>query len=161
MTAIKPNKIKNDNQGFTLIEVMIAIVVGAVGILAVASMQTTAINQNAFAIKQTVSSTLVTDRIEQLMALEYDAADMDAGSHTPVTGLDGIDNDENGTIDEGATDTDADGLLDTAGGETGHISISWTVTENEPIPNTKTVNITVTRTKSNPLTLTYIKAITI
>jgi prepilin-type N-terminal cleavage/methylation domain-containing protein len=57
--------------GFTLIEVLIAITIFAVGLLAVAGMQTSAIRMNSTAGKLTNLSTWGTDKIEELSALPY------------------------------------------------------------------------------------------
>ena len=57
--------------GFTLIEVLIAITIFAVGMLAVAGMQTSAIRMNSIAGKLTNLSTWGMDKIEELSALPY------------------------------------------------------------------------------------------
>ena len=77
-------KSKKEN-GFTLIEVLIAISILTVGILAVASMQISAIRGNYIASNVTGGTTWAQDKIEYLMTLSYDAPDLDAGSHTPET----------------------------------------------------------------------------
>jgi prepilin-type N-terminal cleavage/methylation domain-containing protein len=60
------------NRGFTLIEVLIAITLFAIGILAVASLQATAINGNATAKRHSEAATLAVDRIEKLKRTGYD-----------------------------------------------------------------------------------------
>ena len=57
--------------GFTLIEILIAITIFAVGLLAVAGMQTSAIRMNSIAGKLTDLSTWGMDKIEELSALPY------------------------------------------------------------------------------------------
>ena len=69
-------------KGFTIIEVIIAISVLTVGILAVSSMQVSAIRGNAFASRQTEGTTIALDRLEKLMSLSYGDTDLAAGSHT-------------------------------------------------------------------------------
>ncbi|MDK9709052.1 MAG: prepilin-type N-terminal cleavage/methylation domain-containing protein [Desulforhopalus sp.] len=59
-------------QGFTLIETIVAIFILTVGIFALYSMQTTSIRYNAFSSAMTTSSTWASDRIEELLALDYD-----------------------------------------------------------------------------------------
>ena len=59
-------------RGFTLIEVLIAMAIFAIGILAVTTMQMRSINQNASARMQTEATNLAADWMEQLMALPYD-----------------------------------------------------------------------------------------
>ncbi len=125
------------NRGFTLIEVLIAITIFAIGILAVGSMQISAINTNAGARTYTTVVTLAKDRAEELLALPYDDADLvgssDPGTpYAPAASADGIDNDEDGQIDEV--------------GETGQVSVRWNVIEDQPLPGTKSIRVTVTRT---------------
>ena len=57
--------------GYTLIEVLVSLTIFAVGMLALASMQTTAIRMNSIAGKLTNLSTWGMDKIEELSALSY------------------------------------------------------------------------------------------
>jgi len=57
--------------GYTLIEVLISLTIFAVGMLAVAGMQTSAIRMNSAAGKLTNLSTWGMDKIEELSALSY------------------------------------------------------------------------------------------
>ncbi len=57
--------------GFTLIEVLIAITIFSVGLLAIAGMQTSAIRMNSTAGRLTNLSTWGMDKIEELSALPY------------------------------------------------------------------------------------------
>lgn len=74
--------------GFTLIEVMVAMVVLAVGLLGVAYMQVSAIEGNTVGWRNTEALVWSGDQIERLMALPYDAADLDPASnpHTVTQG---------------------------------------------------------------------------
>jgi prepilin-type N-terminal cleavage/methylation domain-containing protein len=67
-------------RGFTLIEVLIAMAIFAIGILAVTTMQMRSINQNASARMQTEATNLAADWMEQLMALPYDDPWLDEAS---------------------------------------------------------------------------------
>ena len=72
---------KHDRQaGFTLIEVVVAISILSVGLLAVASMQTAAINGNDKAYRITEGVTWAQDRLEYLLALPYDDAALSLGT---------------------------------------------------------------------------------
>jgi general secretion pathway protein I len=68
-------------QGFTLIEVMIAMAIFAIGILAVTSMQMRSINQNASARMQTEATALAVEGLERLKMLSYDHTDLDEGNN--------------------------------------------------------------------------------
>jgi prepilin-type N-terminal cleavage/methylation domain-containing protein len=76
--------------GFTMIEVMIAMAIFAVGILAVFSMQITAMNQNSAARMQTEATAIAAQQLELLMALPYDnlllSADEDLNPHQRTVG---------------------------------------------------------------------------
>ena len=98
--------------GFTLIEVLIAITVFAVGILAIVSMQTTSVGGNAKARCMSDATSWAADRVEILMALDYDDADLDPGAHTAAPNPPGY-------------------------------TISWNITADAPIPNIKTISVTV------------------
>ncbi|MGD9105407.1 MAG: prepilin-type N-terminal cleavage/methylation domain-containing protein [Desulfobacterales bacterium] len=131
---IKKTGIKKSqkDQGFTLIEVLIAISIFAVGLLAVATMQTSAIKVNSTADQITTRMTWAQDKIEELIAMPYsDPWLQDLGD--PPSGMDSAGNVHQETSD-------------------GYI-ISWTVTDNNPIPNTKLIVVSVTgRGKTSQLT---------
>jgi type IV pilus assembly protein PilV len=81
-------KLETD-KGFTLIEVLIAITVLTIGLLAVSTMQVSSIRGNAFAARQTEGTTIALDRLEKIMSLSYDDADLAAGSHSDPSPLSG------------------------------------------------------------------------
>lgn len=117
--------------GFTLVEVLLAMAIFLIGILAVLMMHIKAINSNSGARGITQNYTWAMDKVEELLRLPYDNADLAAGSHTPASDVDFIDNNCNGRIDED--------------GETGQILISWTVQDDFPVAHTKSVRVTVTQ----------------
>ena len=134
------NIVGQDEAGLTLMEVMIALAIFSVGFLAVSSMQITAINKNAKSRNSTTVINIAKDRAEELMSLRFDHDLLRPGVHPDDYGdftqaNDNIDNDEDGQIDEA--------------GETGHITISWTVTDNTPLPGTKSVRVTAIRDPSD------------
>ncbi|SHO45685.1 prepilin-type N-terminal cleavage/methylation domain-containing protein [Desulfopila aestuarii] len=115
-----------NEKGFTLIEVLIAIIILAIGIIALAGMQGTSIKGNKHANSITTSSTWAADTVEQIFALDYDSL---------VTG--------------NRTSSD------------GNNTIAWTVTSETPLPDTKSVLITVTNNnvaEYASVTISYIKA---
>ena len=64
-------------KGFTLLEILVAITILTFGLLAVASMQATAIRGNSFAGGVTEGTTWAGYQLERLMALPYDHRDLD------------------------------------------------------------------------------------
>jgi len=77
---LRPSKANMAN-GFTLIEILIAICVLSIGLLAVGSMQVSAIRGNSYARHVTDASTMAQDRLEKLLSLSYTDADLTADSH--------------------------------------------------------------------------------
>jgi prepilin-type N-terminal cleavage/methylation domain-containing protein len=66
--------------GFTLIEVIVAISILTIGLLAVAAMQSSAIRGNNMGYRVTESTTLAQDRLEWLMMQDYTDAALNAGT---------------------------------------------------------------------------------
>jgi prepilin-type N-terminal cleavage/methylation domain-containing protein len=77
---------KRVSRGFTLIEVLMAMAIFSVGILAVGAMQINSANSNTGARIHTEEYTWVVDRIERLTALGYDDPDLAAGNRSVVQG---------------------------------------------------------------------------
>ena len=130
------NIFSHDDKGLTLIEIMIALAIFAVGFLAVITMQVRAINTNAGSRNYTTVINIAKDRAEDLMTQQFDHDLLRAGVHPDdfadfTQANDEIDNDEDGQVDEA--------------GETGHITISWTVIDDIPLPGTKSVRVTAIR----------------
>ena len=102
------------NPGFTLIEVLIALTILAVGFLAVAKMQITGLMSNQHAMVLTEGTTWAQDRMETLMGLPFDDALLAPTGETPRS-------DENAP--EGYT-------------------IEWQVTADSPTEGAKMVELT-------------------
>ena len=96
---------KNSN-GFTLIEVMIAMMVVAIGLLAVQMMQIRSVGENANSGWITAKSMLAAAQIERIMNLPYSDPEL----------LDGADNDgTNQDLDSNGIDDQDDGDVNTTG----------------------------------------------
>jgi len=77
--------------GFTLIEVILAISILTVGLLAVASMQVSAIRGNSYADCVTEAAVLAQDKLEELMAENYSdvgSSNEQAGQYTVTWSVD-------------------------------------------------------------------------
>ena len=81
------NKFKK-NQGYTLVEVLIAMAIFALGFLSLATIQIKSIRQNASARMYTEATTMAAESLERLISLPYDHLDLDqnANPHSMTTG---------------------------------------------------------------------------
>jgi len=68
---------KRGQRGFTLIEVLIAMAIFSLGMLAIGTLQITSTNSNASARIHTEEYTWVVDQIERLTGLDYEHDDLD------------------------------------------------------------------------------------
>ena len=80
-------KYRNDHgqQGFTLIEVMMAMVILGIGILAIVALQTTNVNYNTGSKKQTEGYTWAMDQIEKLYVIDYATVNTGSANQGPYT----------------------------------------------------------------------------
>jgi len=70
-----------NKKGFTLIEVLVGLVLLAIGLLAIAGMQITSVRGNFFSSNMTQASILAQDRLEILRNLPFNDAGLTAGNH--------------------------------------------------------------------------------
>lgn len=85
-----------NNKGFTLIEVMIAITIFAVGLLAIAGLQANAIRHNSQSTLRTSGAALAQGVMEQVLSLEGDDLRFaNAGTNIAIIDPNNIDNDGN------------------------------------------------------------------
>jgi len=156
---------KHNDKGFSLIEIMITMVILSIGLLAVAQMQINAVKGNSESMGMSEASILAHDHIETLAALDYNNVnflnDVDGdGANGGGLGSPGPDNIW-GTLD----DTDIGAAADYSTVFYSNMvdilySISWNVSINFPIPNTKTIRTIVSWTdynKFHSFTSDYIK----
>ncbi|MDY6838023.1 MAG: prepilin-type N-terminal cleavage/methylation domain-containing protein [Thermodesulfobacteriota bacterium] len=164
-----------DEEGFSLIEVMVAMAVLAIGILAVAAMQIKSVKGNALANDQARAVALAEERLESLMLIPY--IDPSTGvlhtllADTNGDGLPGLDNDDDGNNDGFVDPNDGSVLYPgwadhadpnnpiTGTDHRGAFNVFW----NTALPGNNTVNIRVIVTwgrSSDPrrVALDFIKA---
>lgn len=135
-TQPRPRKRKTNirRQGFTLIEVLIALAILTVGLLAAAKMQISAIQGNYFSNNTTTALSLAEQKMEDLLGRTYtDAAvtDTQAGNNGDLSSLVTKDHEELNVNEEGVV---GEGLYHRV----------WNVADDTPITNTKTITIVVT-----------------
>jgi len=126
---------KRGQRGFTLIEVLIAMAIFSVGMLAVGAMQITSTNTNASARIHTEEYTWVVDQIERLTALDYDHPELVA-TEPPATPLP-----PHSVVQ-------------------GPYTVSWTVVDDTPVAGAKRITVTADgpHSRARPITIDFIKA---
>ncbi|MCK4508536.1 MAG: prepilin-type N-terminal cleavage/methylation domain-containing protein [Desulfuromonadales bacterium] len=107
------NTFKNNDKGFSLVEVLFALFIFAVGILAVALMLDTSIQKNSSARLMSEATEIAQYQMEKLMSVSYHDAGLNESSspYGPNT--------------------------------IGNYNVSWTVREDLPMSDMKTINLTV------------------
>jgi type IV pilus assembly protein PilV len=146
---------KESQGGFTLLEVIVAVSILTVGLLAVATMQGSAIIANGSAMDVTDATTLASDQMEKLAALPYDDAALQDTDDDGVSGLDNIEFDGDPLT---AADADYGITEQTARGKT--YAVYWNVAVDDAAVGTKTVHVIVTwrdHGRLKHLTLQYIR----
>jgi prepilin-type N-terminal cleavage/methylation domain-containing protein len=138
---------KLKQEGYTLIEILIAIAILAFGLMAVATMQVTAIKTNAIASGISQGLTLGQAKVEELMNLSYNHSELDDDGGGISNGT-GQDADDDGVDDDG----DNFGLDDTTGADGSEANGSryttyWNIAVDEPVISSKTIRVIVTWTE--------------
>jgi type IV pilus modification protein PilV len=105
-------------KGFTLLEVMIALVILSVGLLGLGALQLVAIKTNAFSSEMTYATMIAQQQAEILKSLPF--------THTNLTA---------------ATESNPHTAVGSSKGV--QYAIRWTVADNSPATDMKTVNIVV------------------
>ena len=138
-------------QGFSLLEVMIALAIFSIATVALYGIQTITISQNFSARQITTANAWGAKKLEDLMALKYEDVKDRNGE-----GFDGLGNDTPPDPDDpGAPEPDyweftPDGVY----------TVMWNVAERIPLDNTKTVRVIVTSQRTGTgdrVELQYIK----
>jgi type IV pilus assembly protein PilV len=129
--------------GFSLVEVLIAITILAVGILAVAGMQSTSIRSNYASNRQASAISLVQDQMEWLISLDFTdtrLTDNNPENNVNLTGAIGTASSTSGA-------NNYDGYLDTGidryGDPGGDFNRYYNVADATPAPDMKTIAVMV------------------
>jgi prepilin-type N-terminal cleavage/methylation domain-containing protein len=127
---------RRNEEGFTLLEALIAITILAVGLLAVATMQTTAVRGNSRAIGLTEAITVAQTAVERMESLDYSNAVFTdgGGANDGVAGL-------------GDVPADAQDLGVKIGNRGLTYNVYWNVAPDWPLANTSTVRVIVVWTE--------------
>jgi len=103
----------NNEKGVTIIEILMAMCILAVGILAVVAMQTASARGNSTSSMSTGGLIFAVNQLETLMDRSWTHADLDSGNNPHSVSQ-------------------------------GQYTITWNITDDGVINNTKTINMTVT-----------------
>lgn len=134
-----------NDSGFTLLEILIAIVIFSIGLLAVATMQISSIQGNSYSQEVTDATILAKDKIEELMAIDYDNLNF-------LSDVDG-DGNNGGGLDDTGDDADYSQVI-------GRYIMSWNVAIDFPIQSTMTLRIIVNwqdKGQTKNVTMDYMK----
>jgi type IV pilus assembly protein PilV len=124
-------------QGFTLIEVMAALAIFTIGILAVQGMQYTSVTSNFAAFKMTRSAGQGVDTVERLLDLDYNHALLAGGTPAPVS--------------------HDDSEFPATWKKNENTAVTWQVTDDTPMPNMKTITVDiVTQAKGVNKTVSFL-----
>jgi prepilin-type N-terminal cleavage/methylation domain-containing protein len=146
--------VKNTQSGFTLIEVLLAIVIFSFGILALASMQMTSLQGDDRANIGSEATTIAGDKLEELMTMAYaDPALLDTdgdGTNQDTAPDDGVD-DNGGNFglqdvvrpDVGGGAAVTADYFEIPTGTQGNYTVLWNVAVDEPVQNSKRITIIV------------------
>lgn len=109
-------KVISNQKGFTLLELLIALVILAIGLLGLAGLQVAAIKGNVSGFKISTASAVAQQRIEELKVMDSTSAALTAGAH-PADGS---------VIVQGIT-----------------YNRSYNIQDNTPVTGTSTITFTV------------------
>ncbi len=142
--------------GFSLVEVLVALVILAIGFLGVSLMQVMSISGNTFSKEITVATQLGQDMCEKLKTLEYSATTTDPALYTvgeatsetnphPFSGDVNRDLDGDGNTTDLAVALGTNNIIDERGQTVGPriYTRTWIVTNNQPYAISKRIDITV------------------
>jgi len=153
-------KFRSEN-GFTLIESLVAMLILGIGIMALYSMQLTSVAGNTRSNLMTISSNWNADQLEKLIGVAYDDTDLDDTDNDGTNqdaNEDGLDDDGGDFGLDDVTDATADSNMVSFDNR---YKIYSNVATDHPIPNVKTIRIHVVRDDARlapPVVFTYIKA---
>ena len=135
----------NNNKGFTVVELMVAVVITVIAFAGLATMEIACINGNSIASNVTTGITLAQDKMEDLMSLDINDPDLDDNNLSNNTNLrDGVEDFSSVGSAATADDGHREENLDAKGNPGGMYTRFWNVAEDTPIDGQKTLVVIVT-----------------
>lgn len=164
-----------NNQGFTLIESVVAIGVLSIGIIALYTLQTVSIRGNGSAQKITTEAAWASDQLEQMLAADWDAvsvSDRDGDGTGQDANNDGVDDDggnfglddvqccQDGNDPQGNPVANCNNRADRCLAQ-GTNNIYINVADDEPVTDLKRIRVTIRsqdQTLTRQVVFDYVKA---
>jgi Tfp pilus assembly protein PilV len=103
-----------NEKGASVVEIMVALLIFGIGLVAVIRVLPESSAKTTRSRNKTIAVNLAQEKIEELMARNYDHADLSPGSH----------DDPNNPVDD-------------------HYMRAWTITDNTPVQGMKMISVTV------------------
>lgn len=146
--TIASRRLRNE-KGFSLIEVIVALVVLTIGVLAVNAMQTVSIRGNKTANDITRATSWSSDQVERIFRMNYDALiDTNGNGVGPDVNNNNIDDDDENMAGDDISNFGLDETQNpdavVANDPGGDFTIVYNVAEDYPMVNIKTVHVIVT-----------------
>ena len=135
----------DNNKGFTVVELMVAVVITVIAFAGLATMEIACINGNSIASNVTTGITLAQDKMEDLMSLDINDPDLDDNNISNNGNLregveDSTETGESSNSDDGHREEN----IDAKGNPGGMYTRFWNVAEDTPIDGQKTLVVIVT-----------------
>lgn len=142
---MKKSQIAVNQRGFSLIEVMVALAVFAIGIIACYTMQTRSMDTAGMANSMATSSTWATYLVEELLTKPYgDKAWYNGTDKDNPGGIADIDDtDKPADTPDGQVHIQPTGTINDTAGTSDLYSIYWNVANNSPLDGIKQIRVTV------------------
>lgn len=137
----------NDDRGFTLVELLVAVCVMAIAFAGLATMQIACINGNSIANNVTTGMTLAQDKMEELKSLDYNDPELANNNASNDLNLEDATDDSalvgyNANSDDGHREID----IDAEGNAGGMYTRFWNISDDTPTTGMKTISVVVTWT---------------
>jgi len=135
-------------KGFSLVELLVAVVMLAVGLLAVAGMQSMAINKNAYANRYSTATALAQEVMEDFLAREPSSAifQTDVGLGPPNPSATNYDLDPDTAVTSNSVNVTGAGTF----------TVLYSIDADNPVANVARITVTVTTTIGGGQTVTLI-----
>ena len=135
----------DNNKGFTVVELMVAVVITVIAFTGLVTMEIACVNGNSIASNVTTGITLAQDKMEDLMSLDINDPDLDDNNISNNGDLrkgveDSTETGESSNSDDGHREEN----IDAKGNPGGMYTRFWNVAEDTPIDGQKTLVVIVT-----------------